>query len=113
MNEKPIVNPYTFEEEPWIMKRYEKIASFIEGKKALDLGCGKGRLKMVAGKNIDFYGIDIEDKNIEICKKLGYASVLRQNIDQEEKLLFENEYFSTVACLDILEHLYYPAKTRK
>jgi 2-polyprenyl-3-methyl-5-hydroxy-6-metoxy-1,4-benzoquinol methylase len=110
MKKNSIINPYTFEEEPWIMKRYQKIASFIKGNKVLDIGCGNGRLKKVIKSDIELHGIDIDEQRINICKKLGYTSVQCFNIDKQDTLPFPDKYFSTVACLDILEHLYDPIK---
>ncbi len=116
MDKKIIINPYVFLGETWVINRYKKIASFVKEGKVLDLGCGNGRFKMATEKTADFYGVDIDEKNIETCKNLGYASVSNiniNNINQENKLPFQDKYFSTVACLDILEHLYNPSEALK
>lgn len=112
MPQKPLINPYIFEDDQRVLRHYEKLASFIKGGKILDLGCGTGRLKKVIDNSIEIHGVDFEQKRVELCKNLGYASVHGLNID-ENTLPYSDNYFTTVACFDILEHLYNPLKLLK
>jgi len=49
----------------------EKLTKYVrKGDKILDLGCGNGRLyKILKNKKVEYTGIDISEKLIEIAKK--------------------------------------------
>lgn len=85
--------------------RIEEIVSFFQdlnGKKIIDIGCGKGRfikaLKSLFPK-AKFYGIDISEKMIKFtpsdtCVTLG--SILN--------IPYPDEFFDFVYCVETLEH---------
>ena len=55
----------------YIPKDIETLGEYTwEGERVLDLGCANGRLfEILRGKNVDYFGIDISEKLIEIAKK--------------------------------------------
>lgn len=80
------------------------------GEKILDLGCGNGRLyDFLKDKQIDYYGIDISEKLIEIAKsrypegKFQVANVLN--------LPFPENFFDKVLNIAVLHHI--PSKEFK
>ncbi len=64
------------------------------GSKILDVGCDRAVLKTMLEKNVDYTGIDI-------C---GTPDITI-NLEQIDKLPFEDDSFDCVICLDVLEHL--------
>lgn len=75
-----------------------------EGDRVLDLGCGNGRLfKLFENKNIEYFGIDVSEKMIEIAKKnypqgkFLVADVLN--------LPFPQNYFNEVFAIALLHHI--------
>ena len=72
---------------------------YLKGKKALDVGCGTGKLLKEDAKN--FFGIDINEK------------VLKTAADRSLRVLkadgcilpFKNEEFEAINCDNVIEHL--------
>ncbi len=79
--------------------------------RSLDVGCGVGfALEYLSGRQFNFhtYGVDISDQAIEKAKQ---RLAPMKNIDDrlktiaDQRLPFEDDYFSLVTCFDVLEHL--------
>ncbi len=73
------------------------------GEKVLDFGCGQGWLKKVAGERVDYFGVDVSDKLIDIAKQRypeGKFLVTKQLV-----LPFERDSFDKVFCLSVLHHI--------
>ena len=73
------------------------------GKKALDVGCGKGYgLLALRLLGYEAYGFDINPDNIVYAKKLGFKDVLVYNL--EDGIPFHEE-FDLITCFGVLEHV--------
>ena len=87
--------------------RMETIPDYVVGDKVIDLGCGSGLVcKFIQDKvGGEVWGMDISDEIIERNKKVypdikfvhGYIGGLSDE--------FPKEYFDTVTCGEVLEHL--------
>ncbi|MFH1354199.1 MAG: class I SAM-dependent methyltransferase [bacterium] len=77
------------------------IGRFGRGDKYLDVGCGTGLMlrHLPAGS----VGIDINPRHLKRAKKYVPESELRQG--DAEQLEFPDDFFSTVICTEVLEHL--------
>ena len=82
------------------------------GKRLLDIGCGDGSLAtLVKDKYDEVYGVDFSESAVSLAKKKG---VIVSNIDlNHDALPYENNFFDTVACLDVLEHVIDPLRLLK
>jgi 2-polyprenyl-3-methyl-5-hydroxy-6-metoxy-1,4-benzoquinol methylase len=73
------------------------------GKKALDVGCGKGYgLLALRLLGYEAYGFDINPDNIAYAKSLGFKEVLVYNL--EDGIPF-HENFDLITCFGVLEHV--------
>jgi 2-polyprenyl-3-methyl-5-hydroxy-6-metoxy-1,4-benzoquinol methylase len=78
------------------------------GKKALDIGCGKGYgLLALRLLGYEAYGFDINPDNIMYAKKLGFKDVLVYNL--ENGIPFHKK-FDLITCFEVLEHVRVPDK---
>jgi len=97
-------------EEPEIEKgsRVDVALKLIEkGDRLLDIGCGDGTLGYFAMRSYkEVWGIDISDNALKIAKKRGLKTQ-KVNLN-DENLLFEDNYFDAVTCLDVIEHVFEP-----
>ena len=77
--------------------------------KTLDIGCGDGTLLYVLSKRYDF---SLDPYGIEISKKAGNAATGRGiNVyigSAESEFPYEDDFFDTVICSEVLEHLISP-----
>lgn len=79
----------------------EKNLNIYNGKTLLDVGCGEGNYFHLY-KDKEYFGIDLlESTNPRIIKC------------NAENILFKDNYFDTVVCMDVLEHVTYPNKVLK
>ncbi len=91
----------------WIKNGFD--LKLIEGKKAIDIGCGSGRytfaLRKLGCKHVT--GVDYGDRGLEVAKKIIKQSGI-DNIDFEKAnildLPFENAAFDFVFCHGVLHH---------
>jgi SAM-dependent methyltransferase len=71
-----------------------------ENSLVLDAGCGNGK-NMLYRKDLNFIGIDISSKQVDICKQKG-LNTFEGDI---RNLLFENETFDNIICIATYHHL--------
>lgn len=75
-----------------------------EGEKILDSGCGNGRLlQLLEGREVDYYGIDISQKLIEIAKS-RYPDAKFQVADALN-LPFPDNFFDQVFTIAVFHHI--------
>jgi 2-polyprenyl-3-methyl-5-hydroxy-6-metoxy-1,4-benzoquinol methylase len=78
----------------------------------IDMGCGEGialekMTKAFPGKEV--IGADLEEENIEICRRYGLKAVYSDIYN----LALRDERFDVCLCIDVLEHLKRPADAVK
>lgn len=77
------------------------------GERLLDVGCGDGAFAvLVKNKYQEVYGVDISAEALQRAKGKG-IEVFQINLNSEP-LPFEPDYFDTVTCLDVVEHVFDP-----
>jgi methionine biosynthesis protein MetW len=77
------------------------------GNNFLDIGCGSGILAaLLAKKYTTVYGVDFSPIALEKAKDRGIKTKM-VNLN-EDHLPFEDNYFDSVACLDVIEHVIDP-----
>ncbi len=92
------------------------IADFTQkGNKVLDYGCGNGRLLEILPQNIDYFGVDISGRLIELARKkysntsnqIAFQRKLNfQKISSSKVILpFENNFFDVIYSIAVFHHL--------
>lgn len=79
-----------------------------DGDKVLDFGCGNGRiLELFSGKKIEYTGVDVSEKLIEIAKaRHSMSSDYKfQKISGSDRLPFTDNYFNSVYSIAVFHHL--------
>jgi ubiquinone/menaquinone biosynthesis C-methylase UbiE len=86
--------------------------------KILDIGCGRGDIALYLAKKAEkVIGIDYSQDAIEIANltKSNFSSAIQKKTEfkvmNAKKLLFENNSFDLILCIDVFEHLY-PAEVQ-
>lgn len=88
-------------------RRGKLIASIIEsGKKVLDIGARDGTLTRYYVEGNDVLAIDIDDKALKKCAKLG-VRVKKMDINKGIQI---EETFDVIVLGEVLEHLIFPGK---
>lgn len=95
--------------------RFFNVKSLVNpGKKEelviLDVGCGNGWQIAPCLKGNQVYGLDISKANIGKSTARGIKAQVH---DIETPFPFEDGFFDTVVCSEILEHLFFPEVTLK
>jgi ubiquinone/menaquinone biosynthesis C-methylase UbiE len=76
------------------------------GEKILNLGCSDGYYdNFLAKKYKKVIGFEINEKDITIAKQNKLAKNIEYVLGNGKKLPFENNYFDTIICVDVLEHI--------
>ncbi len=89
----------------FISEEVKSLAEYaIPGEKILDSGCANGRFfGVLKEKKIDYYGIDISEKLIEIAK-INYPGVNFQVADALN-LPFPSNFFDKIYSISVLHHI--------
>jgi SAM-dependent methyltransferase len=93
----------------YVMDLIENLLEEVEGKKALDIGCGHGYYTsklLQLGYAVD--AIDISPENIDITKRRLKETTNSSNVNLHNIDLFEfdtKEKYDVIICLEVLEHL--------
>ena len=88
----------------------------LEGKAALDVGCGGGILsEAMARLGASVTGIDLADKPLRVAQlhklETGITGVTYERIAAEDLARREPGRFDVVTCMELLEHVPDPAST--
>lgn len=71
--------------------------------KLLDVGCGNGSFLKLAAKYFDVYGLDFDQKSINLAKKSGLKNVYCTSFEEFVNS-HKNEKFDFVTFFEVLEH---------
>lgn len=89
----------------FVSEDIKKLADYVlSGEKVLDSGCANGRLfEVLREKNVDYFGIDISEKLIEIAKR-KYPEAKFQVADALN-LPFPSDFFDKVYSISVLHNI--------
>lgn len=73
---------------------------YLKGNCVLDIGCGQGEVLKKDPQN--FFGIDANQKTVKSLQEQGY----KVEVGEASRLPYEDSYFDTVYCSNIIEHLF-------
>jgi SAM-dependent methyltransferase len=110
MDDNQIKKMFFLEETNWwyagkrkiLFRLFEKYFRNQNSPHFLDIGCGTGIILQFLSEYGKSYGLDASEKAISFCKQRGLSNVF---LGSALKLPFENEFFSAVIILDVLEHI--------
>ncbi|MFC1656449.1 class I SAM-dependent methyltransferase [Patescibacteria group bacterium] len=98
-----------FLQESYILAlhRYKWVNKFTKNKIILDAGCGSGygTDMLISGGAKKVYGVDINSKSIEFCKKHYSQKNLVFSEGDLEKLKFPDKFFDCVVAFEVIEHV--------
>lgn len=81
----------------------------LQGKKALDVGCGGGILaESMAHRGAEVLGIDLAEKGLKVAilhAQKSNATVSYQHIAAEELAPAQADVYDIVTCMEMLEHV--------
>ena len=80
---------------------------FKDGIKVLDIGCYTADMLKLLPSSVDYYGIDTDEKALEIARKRG-AKVTK--LDLETGVISLDQKFDVVVATELLEHLKDPGR---
>ena len=111
-NKIPVYSGYfDYEAESFFKKAYIKFSQLlgnVEGKKVLDVGCGKGGLSFfLANKGANVIGIDLSKNFIEFCKETAKKLQLLPDFKEMNAQIpdFPDESFDIIVGSRIIHHL--------
>lgn len=83
-----------------LIKKYSRASGMKQ--KILDLGCGTGAMAKEIEAIGEYYGVDVSERAVNLCKKRGI-----KNIEQGDALCIPhaNDQFDVVLALDVIEHV--------
>jgi len=90
------------------------ILELVISKAVLDVGCGTGYfVDRIAPYANEVIGIDIDEKNVEIARKIARCSNVQFLVGNGMDLPFPENYFDVLFCASVLEHFSDPIKALK
>ena len=77
------------------------------GSRCLDVGCGHGRAAglPLTARGCAYIGVDISASAVAEARSIGLDA---RQIDDAAELPFEDREFDAVACLEVIEHIFFP-----
>ena len=93
----------------------DTIAEFLNNmdlqpkEKVLDYGCGLGRFFDYISQRSEYYGIDISEGMIKVCKQKYPLHEDRFMVAEGENLPFEDGFFDKVVCVGVFDACYQEA----
>ena len=91
------------------LRKSLRLASENTNQKILDIGVGCGILLPSLAKYGEVSGVDYNEKFLDKAEKMcglsGISSDLSQIDLNEDKFPYENNYFDSIFCLSVLEHV--------
>ena len=99
---------------PLTIKRYnellDKLEKYRSSNNILDIGCGIGYFLVEAKKRgWNVYGLEYEQRAVEICKKKGIATFKGGIVDVN----FEENMFDVITSFEVIEHINNPMEELK
>ncbi len=96
----------TSKEHKWYKKVIDYALDKVKYRNVLELGCGDGLfLKKCQENSIEGYGIDNSIEGIKLSKFLGARNVDYQNIEDYLAQKKDHVSYSTLVCINTIEHL--------
>ena len=94
----------------WFVSKKKIVLDFINryvrakgDHKILDIGCGSGLMLNALEQMGDTYGMDMSDDAINFSKEIFSGTVKKGMLP--DNIPYDNEYFSLVVALDVIEHV--------
>ncbi|MBT9165202.1 MAG: putative S-adenosylmethionine-dependent methyltransferase [candidate division WS2 bacterium] len=113
VNSMPELHYGDLSTDKYVNKRLEKYGTLLKpylvnGKnKILEIGCYTADLLSFLPSQVEYWGIDFDDKALEIAKQRG-AKIVKCHLDVDELPITDR--FDIVVCTEVLEHLLNPIK---
>lgn len=100
---------------PLRLAHIERLAGGLEGKRAIDVGCGGGILaESMARRGARVTGIDLAEKSLKVAMLHRLESGVEVDyrlVSAEDAAAAEPGAFDVVTCMEMLEHVPDPAST--
>ena len=94
----------------WFVSKKKIVLDFIDryvptndNHKILDIGCGSGLMLNALEQIGDTYGMDMSDDAINFSKEIFSGTVKKGMLP--DNIPYDEEYFSLVVALDVIEHV--------
>jgi len=96
--------------QQFLQNKFKEVARFIQPTnskfKILDIGCNNGNIRNFLPKNIEYFGVDIDNEFIHQLQQKGIKA--KQADLNKQELPFQFERFNYILILDLLEHVVNP-----
>lgn len=94
---------------------YTRLLAILEqatpGTTLLNAGCGTGEFNYYLRDRFQqSYGVDINEADITTARELCPDDRIRYDTGDVARLSFEDDFFDTVICVEVLEHVEQPAQ---
>ena len=95
--------------QQFLQNKFKQVAKLISPSKdlkILDIGCNDGTIRNFLSEDIEYFGVDIDNKLIQ---QLQQKKIKAKQADlNNEQLPFQFERFDYILMLDIIEHVINP-----